>query len=64
MLNCLISGVEYYLPPKIITNEDLGKFADIAPAYLEEKLGISQRHFMGDDETTSSMGVNAVGCLI
>ncbi len=64
MINCHISDVEYYLPPKILTNENLKEFVDISPEYLEEKLGISQRHFMDDGETTSSVDVIAGKVLI
>jgi 3-oxoacyl-[acyl-carrier-protein] synthase-3 len=63
MLHAKISPPAYYLPKQVVTNADLTKFVDISPDYILDKLGIEQRHFIGSDETASTMAVEAVSKL-
>lgn len=55
-----ISGVGIYLPPKIVTNEELNKLVgwDV-DGWLRPRTGISLRHVSGPDEATSDMAVKA-----
>lgn len=62
-MNYKISAVEFYLPGKVISNEFLSETAGIDPKFLEEKVGIKNRHIAGDDETTSDMAVKAANIL-
>lgn len=57
MVGCKIIDVDYYLPEVLVTNDDLLRFVDVSTDYIEDKLGISERYFMGEGETTSSMGI-------
>lgn len=50
-----IIGTGGYLPERIVTNADLEKMVDTSDEWILERTGISQRHVMGDDETTSTM---------
>ncbi|MFH1222768.1 MAG: ketoacyl-ACP synthase III [Pseudomonadota bacterium] len=56
-----ISAIEYYLPEKVITN-DFFKHAE--NDFLENKVGIKERHVAADNEFTSDMAVKAVNQLI
>ncbi|HVV68916.1 MAG TPA: beta-ketoacyl-ACP synthase III [Gammaproteobacteria bacterium] len=50
-----IIGTGGYLPERTLTNAQLEKMVDTTDQWILERTGISQRHVMGDDETTSSM---------
>jgi 3-oxoacyl-[acyl-carrier-protein] synthase III len=56
-----ISALSYYLPEKIITND----FFEYAKNdFLENKVGIRERHISADDEYTSDMAVKAINSLL
>jgi 3-oxoacyl-[acyl-carrier-protein] synthase-3 len=47
-----ITNIEYYLPEKIVTNDQLAKeFSDWSPDKIEKKLGIRERHIVKENET-------------
>jgi len=54
-----IAGIGSYLPKKVVTNHDLEKTMDTSDEWIRERTGIQRRHIAGDDETTSSMGLEA-----
>ena len=54
-----IAGIGSYLPKKVVTNHDLEKTMDTSDEWIRERTGIKRRHIAGDDETTSTMGVQA-----
>lgn len=54
-----LSGTGGYLPDKVITNQELEKMVDTTDAWILERTGISQRHVIGEDETTASMAIAA-----
>ena len=54
-----IAGVGSYLPEKVVTNHDLAKTMDTSDEWIRERTGIKRRHIAGDNETTSTMGVEA-----
>ncbi len=59
-MKAIIKGIEYYLPEKIITNEDLNKeFPDWTVDDIAKKTGIDQRHIAAKDELSSDLGVQA-----
>ena len=56
--------VEYYLPSKTVTNDDLQKeFPDWNAGKISKKIGISSRHIADDDETALDMGEKAAEAL-
>lgn len=59
MTNARIAGIGSFLPKKVITNHDLAKTMDTSDEWIRERTGIKRRHIAGDDETTSSMGLEA-----
>jgi 3-oxoacyl-[acyl-carrier-protein] synthase-3 len=54
-----ISGIGSYLPPKVLTNQDLEQLVNTTDEWIIERTGISERHIAGDDESSSSMGEQA-----
>lgn len=59
MRKAVISGVGRYIPERVVTNHDLEQMMDTSDAWIRERTGIVERHFAGDDDTTSLMGAKA-----
>ncbi|PHS53837.1 MAG: 3-oxoacyl-ACP synthase [Lutibacter sp.] len=61
MYNSKISGLGYYVPDNIVTNNELSKFMDTNDAWIQERTGIKERRWIkeGSDDTTSVMGAKA-----
>jgi len=51
-----ITGYGSYLPPKVLTNDDLAEMMETSDEWIVERTGISRRHVGG---TTSEMAVHA-----
>jgi len=55
-----IKAISYYLPEKIVTNEDLVKeFPEWTVEKVAGKVGVSQRHVVSKNETASDMATKA-----
>ena len=55
-----IKAISYYLPEKIVTNEELvAEFPEWTVDKIAGKIGVSQRHLAGDNETAGDMSVKA-----
>ncbi len=53
-----ITNIEYYLPEKIVTNDQLAKeFHGWSSAKIEKKVGIRERHIAGEDETALDLAL-------
>ena len=50
MINSYIKGVTYYVPDKIITNDDLSNLMDTSDEWIKTRTGIHQRHSVGDSQ--------------
>lgn len=61
MYNSRISGLGFYVPERVVTNEDLSKRMDTSDAWIRERTGIEERRHVDPDgdDTTTSMGVKA-----
>lgn len=60
MFQSKITGVGYYVPENIITNEDLTKIMDTSDEWIQERTGIKERRYaIRGEDTTTSMGVKA-----
>ncbi len=61
-----ISGLGYFVPENIVTNEDLSKIMDTNDEWIQERTGIRERRHVvkGSGETTSSMGLKAAKIAI
>lgn len=66
MYHSKITGLGYFVPENIVTNEDLSKVIDTNDAWIQERTGIQERRHVvkGSGETTTSMGVKAAQIAI
>src|SRR6266496_4586516 len=65
MFKTKISGVGMYLPPNVVTNNDLLKYMDTSDEWIQERTGIKERRFAHrTEETTTTMGVEAAKIAI
>lgn len=66
MYRAKISGLGYYVPETVVTNDDLSKVMETNDAWIQERTGIKERRHMqrGDGNTTTSMGVKAAKVAI
>ena len=65
MYNSKISGLGYYVPDNIVTNDDLSKIMDTNDEWIQERTGIKERrHIIRGEDTTTSMGVKAAKIAI
>ena len=66
MYNSKISGLGFYLPENIVTNNDLAKIMDTSDNWIKERTGIEERRWVKSDseDTTSVMGVKAAKLAI
>jgi 3-oxoacyl-[acyl-carrier-protein] synthase-3 len=59
-----ITGVGAYVPPKIVTNEELARRVDTSHDWIAAKTGILERRISGPEEAPSDMGCQAaLRCL-
>ncbi len=54
-------GTGSYLPPKVLTNEDLESLVDTSNEWIVQRTGIRTRHLLEESELASDMGVRASG---
>ncbi|QLE00116.1 ketoacyl-ACP synthase III [Galbibacter sp. BG1] len=66
MYNSKITGLGYYVPENVVTNDDLSKIMETNDAWIQERTGIKERRHVvkGDGDTTTTMGVKAAKVAI
>ncbi|KAA2216428.1 3-oxoacyl-ACP synthase III family protein [Maribacter flavus] len=65
MYNSKITGLGYYVPENVVTNDDLSKIMDTNDAWIQERTGIKERrHVIKGEDTTTTMGVKAAKIAI
>lgn len=65
MYNSKISGLGYFVPDNVVTNDDLSKLMDTNDEWIQERTGIKERrHVVKGEDTTSTMGVKAAKIAI
>ena len=53
-----IIGLGSYLPPKILTNDDLSKMVETNDEWITERTGIKRRHIAdGKEDKSSTMAI-------
>jgi 3-oxoacyl-[acyl-carrier-protein] synthase-3 len=55
----MITGTGRYLPPRVVTNFDLEKMMNTTDAWIRERSGISERHWVDEGVGTSDLAVEA-----
>ena len=66
MYHSKISGLGYFVPENIVSNDDLSKIMDTNDEWIQERTGIKERRHVlkGSGETTTTMGVKAAQIAI
>jgi 3-oxoacyl-[acyl-carrier-protein] synthase-3 len=66
MYNSKITGLGFYVPENVVTNDDLSKIMDTNDAWIQERTGIKQRHWIpkGSEDTSAVMGAKAARIAI
>jgi 3-oxoacyl-[acyl-carrier-protein] synthase-3 len=65
MYNSRIAGLGFYVPERIVTNDELAEIMDTSDAWIRERTGIETRHYADPEkDTTTSMGVEAAKIAI
>ncbi|MHA7832272.1 MAG: 3-oxoacyl-ACP synthase III family protein [Flagellimonas sp.] len=60
MYNSKITGLGFYVPENVVTNDDLSKVMDTNDEWIQERTGIKERrHVLKGTDTTTTMGVKA-----
>ena len=54
-----IAGLGKYLPELIRTNADIEKLVDTSDAWIQERTGVRERRIAADNESASTMGIEA-----
>lgn len=63
-MNAFIKGISYYLPEKVLTNQDLvAEFPEWTIEKVASKIGVSERHIASETETATSMAEKAAQLL-
>ncbi len=66
MYNSKITGLGFYVPDTIVTNDDLSKLMDTNDAWIQERTGIKERRWIpkGSDDSSATMGAKAAKIAI
>ena len=65
MYHSKITGLGFYVPDHVVTNDDLSKIIDTNDEWIQERTGIQERrHIVPGQDTTTSMGVKAAAIAI
>lgn len=65
MYNSKITGLGFYVPDNVVTNDDLSKLMDTSDEWIQERTGIKERrHIIKGTDTTASLGVKAARIAI
>ncbi|MBS1619818.1 MAG: 3-oxoacyl-ACP synthase, partial [Bacteroidetes bacterium] len=64
-ITAAITGVEGYVPPYVLTNQELETMVDTTDQWITERTGIKERHILrGEGLATSDMAYEAVTKLL
>lgn len=59
MIYSKIAGTGSYLPEKVLSNKDLEKMVDTSDEWIRDRTGITKRHIVADNETTTDLAYAA-----
>ena len=59
MPNPYISGTGFYLPPRVVTNEELATYMDTTDEWIQERTGIVERRYVEPGEGPSDLAIPA-----
>ncbi len=59
-----IIGTGHYVPPKVVTNDDLAQMFDTSDEWIQQRTGIKERRYSTPEDTTAAMGAKAARAAI
>ncbi len=59
MIRAKFLGVGMYVPPKVVTNDDLSTLMDTSDEWIRQRTGIEQRHWVEGKTTNADLGFEA-----
>ncbi|HXJ45320.1 MAG TPA: beta-ketoacyl-ACP synthase III [Candidatus Dormibacteraeota bacterium] len=59
-----ISSVAGFVPPRVMTNDDLSKFVETNDEWIRTRTGIRERHVVDKGTATSDMATEAAKCVL
>ena len=62
ILNSYISGLGFYVPPNVVTNDDLSKIMDTSHEWIYERTGIKERRFVDEGKGIGSADLAVPAC--
>lgn len=63
-ITAAITGIQGYVPDRVLTNKDLEKIIDTTDEWITTRTGIKERRILEDGKGTSEMGAQAVNKLL
>jgi 3-oxoacyl-[acyl-carrier-protein] synthase-3 len=63
-IRAAITGVHGYLPPDVLTNDELARMVDTSDAWITERTGIKERRWAGEGESTATLAIEAGAAAI
>ncbi|MDH4308243.1 MAG: ketoacyl-ACP synthase III [Acidimicrobiia bacterium] len=57
-------GIGSYLPPRVVTNDDLAEMMDTSDEWIKTRSGISERRWVEPDVTTTDLGLKAADAAL
>lgn len=60
----MISGIDYYVPKTIVTNDDIATLVDTSDEWIRTRTGIEERRVVSGDESSVTIGIEAAKNLI
>ena len=61
MRRTMIVGTGRYVPPRLVTNDDMTRWMDTSDEWIQQRTGIEQRYWVPEDGTmgASDLGLEA-----
>jgi len=59
MRRAVVESIGHYLPNRVVENSEFEATLETNDAWIRSRTGIERRHFAGENETTSDMGIKA-----
>jgi 3-oxoacyl-[acyl-carrier-protein] synthase III len=59
MIRTVIQGAGHYVPPKVVTNDDLSKMMTTTDEWIVQRSGIKERHYVEDGVGAADLGREA-----
>ena len=59
MIRSEVVSTGYYVPERVVTNNDLAKLMDTSDEWIQQRSGVVERHWVGEDEGGSDLAAQA-----